>query len=127
MQNPGYGPGDIACDSFHKTDEDVKILENLGVVYYRFSISWSRVLPKGTLVEVNQAGVKYYNDLINSLLENEITPMVALYHFDLPQALQDKYDGWLNPEMADVFNRPFATICHVTDFPLATPYWRQTM
>ena len=102
--------GDITCDSYHKIDEDVKLLKNLGVGYYRFSISWSRVLPKGTLEEVNQAGVNYYNDLINSLLENEITPMVALYHFDLPQALQDKYDGWLNPEMADIFN-DYARFC----------------
>ena len=96
--------GDIACNSYHKTDEDVQLLKNLGVGYYRFSISWSRVLPKGTVDEVNQAGVKYYNKLIDSLLENNITPMVALYHFDLPQALQDKYNGWLNPEMADMFN-----------------------
>lgn len=102
--------GDIACDSYHKKDEDVKLLKNLGVGYYRFSISWSRVLPKGTLEEVNQAGVNYYNDLINSLLARGITPMVALYHFDLPQALQDKYDGWLNPEMADVFN-DYAKFC----------------
>ena len=59
---------------------------------------------------MNQAGVKYYNNLIDSLLENNITPMVALYHFDLPQALQDKYDGWLNPAMADVFN-DYAKFC----------------
>ena len=102
--------GDIACDSYHKTDEDVQLLKNLGVGYYSFSISWSRVLPKGTVDEVNQAGVKYYNKLIDSLLENNMTPMVALYHFDLPQALQDKYDGWLNPEMADVFN-DYAKFC----------------
>ena len=102
--------GDIACDSYHKTDEDVQLLKNLGVGYYRFSISWSRILPKGTIDEVNQAGVKYYNKLIDSLLENNITPMVALYHFDLPQALQDKYDGWLNPAMADVFN-DYAKFC----------------
>lgn len=105
--------GDIACDSYHKTDEDVKLLNNLGVGYYRFSISWSRILPEGTLEKVNSAGVKYYNDLINSLLESGITPMVALYHFDLPQALQDRYDGWLNPEMADVFN-DYAKFCFET-------------
>ena len=105
--------GDIACDSYHKTDEDVKLLKNLGVGYYRFSISWSRVLPKGTVDEVNQAGVKYYNELIDSLLVNDITPMVALYHFDLPQALQDKYDGWLNPELADIFNE-YARFCFET-------------
>lgn len=105
--------GDIACDSYHKTDEDIKLLKNLGVGYYRFSISWSRVLPKGTTDEVNHAGVKYYNDLINSLLENGITPMVAMYHFDLPQALQDEYDGWLNPKMADVFN-DYAKFCYDT-------------
>jgi len=105
--------GDIACDSYHKTDEDVKLLKNLGVGYYRFSISWSRILPEGTLEKVNSAGVKYYNDLINALLESGITPMVALYHFDLPQALQDRYDGWLNPEIADVFN-DYAKFCFET-------------
>lgn len=105
--------GDIACDSYHKTDEDIKLLKNLGVGYYRFSISWSRVLPKGTTDEVNHAGVKYYNDLINSLLQDGITPMVALYHFDLPQALQDEYNGWLNPKMVDVFN-DYAKFCYET-------------
>ena len=105
--------GDIACNSYHKTDEDVKLLKNLGVGYYRFSISWPRVLPKGTVDQVNHAGVEYYNKLIDSLLENNITPMVALYHFDLPQVLQDKYDGWLNPDLADIFN-DYARFCFET-------------
>ena len=102
--------GDVACDSYHKVHEDVKLLKNLGVSFYRFSISWSRVLPKGTVDEVNHVGVEYYQNLISLLLENNITPMVTLYHFDLPQALQDQFDGWLNPKMVDLFN-DYAKFC----------------
>ena len=100
----------MACDSYHKVDEDVKLLKNLGVSFYRFSISWSRVLPKGTVDEVNPVGVEYYQNLISLLLENNITPMVTLYHFDLPQALQDQFDGWLNRTMIDLFN-DYAKFC----------------
>lgn len=101
--------GDVACDSYHKIDEDVQLLKDLEVASYRFSISWSRLLPEGTLQHINPLGVKYYNTLIDKLLANGIKPAVTLVHFDLPQALQDT-GGWLNPQIADTFN-DYARFC----------------
>ncbi|NOX63420.1 MAG: beta-glucosidase [Chloroflexi bacterium] len=88
--------GDIACDHYHRWREDLDRMQKLGLKAYRFSISWPRVLPKGR-GKVNQAGLDFYNRLVDGLLEREITPFVTLYHWDLPQALQDK-GGW--PERA---------------------------
>ncbi|KAL3857520.1 hypothetical protein ACJMK2_012180 [Sinanodonta woodiana] len=101
--------GDIACDSYHKYLEDVKLLKNLKVNHYRFSISWPRVLPQGTADKVNLLGIAYYDSLINSLLDEGIQPVVTLYHWDLPQVLADK-QGWLNDSIVDVFAN-YARIC----------------
>ena len=74
------------------------------VDFYRFSLSWSRLLPDGTVDNVNPDGVRYYNDLINGLLAKGITPMVTLYHWDLPQALQEVGEGgWLDDSIVDRF------------------------
>nr|XP_046260350.1 lactase-phlorizin hydrolase-like [Scatophagus argus] len=87
--------GDIACDSYHKVEEDVAMLKQLKVTHYRFSISWSRVLPDGTTKHINEAGLNYYHKLVDSLLAANIQPHITLYHWDLPQALQD-IGGWEN-------------------------------
>ncbi|KAF2902682.1 hypothetical protein ILUMI_03503 [Ignelater luminosus] len=81
--------GDTACDSYHKYKEDVAIMKEMGIQFYRFSLSWSRILPAGFSYKINPDGIRYYNDLINALLENNIIPMITLFHWDMPQTLQD--------------------------------------
>jgi len=102
--------GNVACDSFHKYNEDVRIMKDMGVDFYRFSISWARVIPDGADGgDVNEDGIDYYSDLIDALLAEGITPMVTLYHWDLPQALQDK-GGWENEELIADFTY-YAKVC----------------
>jgi beta-glucosidase len=93
--------GDVACDHYNRFEEDVKLLKQIGVKSYRLSIAWPRIFPEGR-GEVNQKGIEFYKALINLLLENGITPAVTLYHWDLPQKLQD-IGGWANPEVIDCF------------------------
>lgn len=102
--------GNVACDSYHKLGRDIEMLKELGVKAYRFSISWSRVFPKGTSAGgINQVGVQYYNTLIDTLLANGIKPVVTLYHFDLPHLLQEK-GGWLSSEVVHWF-ADYAAFC----------------
>ncbi|KAK3084655.1 hypothetical protein FSP39_017015 [Pinctada imbricata] len=94
--------GDQAADSYHKYKEDVQLLKKLGVTHYRFSISWSRVLTNGSVFSRNQKGIDYYNNLIKELISNNIVPFVTLYHWDLPQPLEDM-GGWPNRKIVDYF------------------------
>jgi beta-glucosidase len=93
--------GDMACDSYHRFEEDIQLMKELGVRTYRFSVSWSRIYPKGR-GEINQKGLDYYHRLVNSLIENGIEPFCTLYHWDLPQALEDE-GGWNNRETIDAY------------------------
>ncbi|WP_430908488.1 GH1 family beta-glucosidase [Maribacter sp. 2-571] len=100
---------DVGCDHYHRYREDVALMADMGVKAYRFSISWSRIQPDGR-GEINAKGIAFYNNLIDELIANGITPWATLYHWDLPLALQTEKDGWLNPEIADFFAR-YASIC----------------
>lgn len=93
--------GDIACDHYHRMPQDVELLHKLGVKSYRFSISWSRVIPNGD-GKVNQKGLDFYKQLVDQLLANNIKPFITFYHWDLPQWLQDD-GGWVNRETANHF------------------------
>jgi beta-glucosidase len=93
--------GDIACDHYRRYIDDVALMRRLGMNAYRFSISWSRVLPRGR-GQVNPAGLDFYGRLVDALLGNGIEPMVTLFHWDLPAALDD-LGGWLNPDIANWF------------------------
>jgi beta-glucosidase len=96
-------PGDVACDHFHRWQEDLDLLAALGVNAYRFSVSWPRVIPDGD-GRVNQAGLDFYRRLVAGLRARGITPFATLYHWDLPQALQDK-GGWASRHTIDAFAR----------------------
>ncbi|KAL6187982.1 hypothetical protein ACLB2K_039377 [Fragaria x ananassa] len=103
--------GDVAIDAYHRYKEDVGIMKDMGFDAYRFSISWSRLLPNGTLSGgVNKEGIKYYNNLIDELLSKGLKPFVTLFHWDLPQALEDAYGGFLSPQIVDHF-QDYAELC----------------
>jgi beta-glucosidase len=93
--------GDLACDHYRRFRDDIRLMSQLGLTAYRFSIAWARVLPEGS-GKVNQAGLDFYDRLVDTLLEHGIEPVATLYHWDLPAALDDR-GGWLNPDIAEWF------------------------
>lgn len=100
----GGATGDVAADHFHHVESDLDLMASLGLEAYRFSISWPRVMPTGE-GPVNQEGLAFYSDLIDGLLARGIKPVVTLNHWDLPQALEDRYGGWRGRETAYAFER----------------------
>jgi beta-glucosidase/6-phospho-beta-glucosidase/beta-galactosidase len=125
--NPGHEvPGDtgeVACDHYHRMREDVQLAVKLGLRHYRFSISWPRLLPRGTLAGgVNAKGVAFYHSLIDELRANNIEPYVTLYHWDLPQALQtSSLKGWLDRAIVPHF-RDYAALCF-REYGGKVKYW----
>jgi beta-glucosidase len=93
---------DVACDSYHLYKDDVQLMKALGVKAYRFSIAWPRVFPEGTGAQ-NPKGFDFYDRLLDELLANGIEPFATLYHWDLPQALQDRFGGWTSRDTSKAF------------------------
>lgn len=103
--------GDVAVDSYHLYEEDVKMLKNMGMDAYRFSICWPRILPNGTVQGgINLKGIEYYNNLINLLKEHDIEPYVTLFHWETPQALDEKYGSFLSSSIVQDF-KEYAKVC----------------
>ena len=101
--------GEVACDHYTRFKQDVQLMKEMGLPAYRFSISWSRLLPAGRGA-VNEAGALFYSSLLDELVAAGIEPCVTLYHWDLPQCLEDEYGGWLSPRIADDFDE-YAACC----------------
>lgn len=101
--NAQFADTSVTSDHYHRWREDVALMKELGMTSYRFSIAWTRIIPDGH-GEVNPAGIKFYSDLIDELKRKEIEPVVTIYHFDLPQALQDEYGGWRSRHVIDDFD-----------------------
>ncbi|XP_057654782.1 lactase/phlorizin hydrolase-like [Diorhabda carinulata] len=95
--------GDVACDSYHKYEEDVGLAANLGISLYRFSISWSRVLPTGYSNVINERGLQYYKNLVKEIRSRNMIPAATIYHFDLPQKLFEDGIDWRNPKLVNHF------------------------
>ena len=98
----GNHTGDVACDFYHRYEADIALMARLGVSAFRFSLAWARILPAGR-GDPNPAGLAFYHRVLDALAAAGIEPHVSLYHWDLPQALEDEYEGWLSPASVDDF------------------------
>jgi beta-glucosidase len=110
---------DVACDHYHRYKSDFALMRKLGVKHYRLSIAWSRIFPAGT-GQVNPKGIDFYRRVFDSLRANDIEPWVTMFHWDLPQALEDR-GGWRNRETAEAFGRYADTI--VSAFADRVSHW----
>lgn len=119
-QKTGFADAEIASDHYHHYKEDVALFKEMGFNCYRFSIGWSRIFPNG-VGEPNPKGVQFYHNLINELKANGMEPVVTLYHYDLPMALVDKYDGWINRQVVKDFEY-FARFV-INEFKDDVRYW----
>lgn len=98
----GFADASVASDHYHRYKEDIALMKECGFSAYRFSFSWSRIFPDG-VGKVNQKGIEFYDNLIDELLKNNITPIPTIYHYDMPMALVEKYDGWISRQSIDDF------------------------
>ncbi|KAK7925979.1 hypothetical protein WMY93_008289 [Mugilogobius chulae] len=113
--------GDVGSDSYHNVNADIRAIVQLGVTHYRFSLSWPRIFPNGTRGSYNEIGTNYYRTLIKKLKENRVQPVVTLYHWDLPENLQQTLGGWTNPKLVEIF-QDYADFCFHT-FGDDVKYW----
>ncbi|CAH1236395.1 unnamed protein product [Diabrotica balteata] len=122
--HPGFvidgSDASVACDSYHQYKRDVAMLKELGVSHYRFSLAWTRILPNGINDYVNPLGVQYYKNLIKELKSNNIEPIVSIFHWDIPQVLQDM-NGFLNDSIVDWYT-DYARVCF-EEFGDDVKYW----
>ncbi|KAM0854304.1 hypothetical protein ACQ4PT_050526 [Festuca glaucescens] len=107
--SPDGSTSDVSADQYHHYKEDVKLMHNMGLDAYRFSIAWPRLIPDGR-GQTNPKGLEYYNNLIDELILHGIQPHVTIYHFDLPQVLQDEYRGLLSPRFIEDYTA-YAGVC----------------
>ncbi|KAL0553765.1 hypothetical protein IC582_007669 [Cucumis melo] len=113
VKEPGrildFSNADRTVDQYHRFKDDIKLMKDMGMDAYRFSISWPRIFPNGT-GKPNADAINYYNNFIDALLEKGIQPFVTLYHWDLPQVLEDEYEGWLSRRIVKDFEH-YAVTC----------------
>lgn len=112
--------GEVAIDFYHKFEEDIALMKEMGLKSYRFSVSWPRIFPKGK-GEINQKGLEFYHKVIDTLIKNDIEPMLTIYHWDLPQSLQDEYGGWESREVIEDFTNYSITL--FKEFGSKVKYW----
>ncbi len=112
--------GDVAIDFYNKFKEDISLMKEQGLKSYRFSISWARIFPKGK-GEVNKKGIEFYHNVIDELLSNNIEPVLTIYHWDLPLALQEEYKGWEDRKIIE----DFSNYCEVLyeEYGKKVKYW----
>ncbi|OOQ87653.1 Beta-glucosidase 1B [Penicillium brasilianum] len=104
--------GDIACDHYHRVSQDIDLMASYGADVYRFSIAWTRIIPLGGRNDpINEAGIAFYNSLIDQLLARNIEPVATLYHWDAPQAIYDRYRAFLDTEEFQADFKHYARLC----------------
>lgn len=116
----GHSNWKDGIDFYHTYKEDIKLFKELGLNSYRFSISWARVLPEGEN-DVNKKGLQFYHQMIDELINHGIEPIICIYHFDLPQALREKYGGWQNKELLQAWKELVDVL--VSNFGSKVKYW----
>jgi len=108
--NPQFSDWKVAIDFYHRYKEDISLLKEMGFNFYRFSICWSRVIPDGE-GDVNEEGIQFYNNVIDELIAQGITPMITFVHFDMPYHLVEKYNGFASRKVVDLFER-YVKLCY---------------
>ena len=116
----GLADTSVASDHYHHFKEDVALMKKCGFKSYRFSLSWPRIFPNGN-GDVNEKGIQFYHNLIKELKDNGIEPVVTLYHYDLPMALVEKYDGWISRQVVDDFENYARFV--INEFKDKVKYW----